>query len=85
MKYLIIPFLLFCLKSTPATGQNNTFSLTPNIGISTLLLEESIGFHLGANPAYALSRNLSLEGQISFVHTKKICIPLRKIRKIQHY
>ncbi|MGB1204021.1 MAG: hypothetical protein ACPG5B_00155 [Chitinophagales bacterium] len=67
-KYCLI-FTLFLLTFSIKAQQNN-FSSSANIGISTPILDNGIGFHIGLNPAYALHSHFSVEGQISYSYTK---------------
>jgi len=67
-KYILIFVLLLFTFSIKA--QKNNFSSSANIGISTPILDNGIGFHIGLNPAYALHSHFSVEGQISYAYTK---------------
>ncbi len=64
-----IIIILILLTGSDLNAQNNSFAFSPNTGVSTPLLEEGIGFHIGLNPTYSLTQHLALEGQVSYVHT----------------
>lgn len=50
-------------------AQTNSFSVASTIGVTTPILDNGIGLHIGINPSYVLSPNLSMEGQISYLYT----------------
>jgi hypothetical protein len=71
---LLKPFLSTVVIFTLLTGSNlnaqgNSFFLIANSGISTPLLEEGIGFHIGLTSSYSLTQHLAVEGQVSYVRT----------------
>ena len=53
-----------------ANAQKGESFITPNIGVTTLLLSEAIGVHIGVNPSYAVSSHFSIEGQVSYSYTR---------------
>jgi hypothetical protein len=68
IKALLIVVLLF--SGSLANAQSNNFSTLTTIGISTPIVDNGNGYHLGINPSYLLSNNFSLEGQLSYLYTK---------------
>lgn len=50
-------------------AQKGSFSTNATVGVTTPILDNGIGVHLGINPSYALFSHLSVEGQLSFIHT----------------
>lgn len=72
MKNRIKNSCLTCLLSVlgfAASAQSSDFSITPNIGLTSPVLDEGVGFHIGVNPSYYLTSWLSLEGQVSYSYT----------------
>ena len=59
---ILIPFL--------STAQSKSFRTHANIGISTPILDNGIGFQVGLNPSLRLNKFISAEGQISYNFTK---------------
>lgn len=51
-------------------AQNTGLSTLTTIGVTSPLFDDGIGIHVGINPSYPLSNLFSLEGQISYSHTK---------------
>ena len=52
------------------TAQEDRFSTSATIGVTSPILDSGIGFHIGMNPSYSLSSLFSLEGQVSYLYTK---------------
>ena len=51
-------------------GQEGNYSSSVSLGVSTPILDNGIGFHIGVNPSYRISPNFSLESQISYIYTQ---------------
>lgn len=67
-KKLLLSVLLFL--GIYANAQNEEFLVSPNIGITTPILDNGLGMHLGINSAYLFSSYVAVEGQISYLHTR---------------
>jgi len=67
-KALLIVVLLFL--GSWVNAQSNNFSSLVTIGVSTPILDNGIGYHVGINPSYLLSNNFSIEGQLSYLNTQ---------------
>ncbi len=67
-KKLLLFVLLFL--GIFANAQTKEFSISPNIGITTPILDNGLGIHLGINSAYLFSSHVAVEGQISYLHTR---------------
>lgn len=73
MKYYFKKSLLFFLLlvfGLSVHAQKDNLKVSPNLGVTTPILDGGIGFHLGINPAYTLSPRFSVEGQVSYLYTK---------------
>lgn len=53
-----------------AYAQKSNFSTLPTIGVTTRILDNGLGYHIGINPSYLLSPKVSIEGQVSYLYTK---------------
>ncbi len=62
-------FVLAMGFGSSVMAQKGSFSTNATIGITSPILDNGIGFHLGVNPSYALFSHLSIEGQVSYIHT----------------
>lgn len=69
MKLLHV-FLLLFLYTNHLNAQVDKFSIEPTIGLTTPILDDGLGFHIGINPSIRLTQWLSAEGQISYIYTK---------------
>lgn len=67
MKLLHV-FLLLFLYTNHLNAQVDKFSIEPTIGLTTPILDNGLGFHIGINPSVRLTQKLSAEGQISYIH-----------------
>ncbi len=67
-KNLLIIVIFFHLAFL-LNAQKDNFSTAAFSGLSTPILDNGIGLHLGINPSYSLFSHLSIEGQISYVYT----------------
>ncbi|MFK7933937.1 MAG: hypothetical protein AB8G22_10540 [Saprospiraceae bacterium] len=67
-RFFVILILLSVGKLLPA--QDTNFSTSTTVGITTPILDNGSGFHIGVNPAYSVSPRFSLEGQVSYLYTK---------------
>ena len=67
-KKLLILSLLFVALSTNA--QSHHFSNSASFGVTSPILDNGIGFHMGINPSYSIYSHISAEGQISYLYTK---------------
>ena len=56
--------------SMQVKAQNDAFSTQATVGVTSPLLDNGIGFHLGINPAYALSDFVAIEGQLSYIYSR---------------
>lgn len=65
MKKLYL-LLLLVLLVFHANAQENRFSLMPTIGLTSTILDNGLGIHLGVNPSIRLTERISAEGQISY-------------------
>ena len=55
--------------STTILAQEGRFSPSITLGISTPILDNGIGIHLGVNPTFSINQHLYLEGQVSYGFT----------------
>lgn len=62
--------LLFLSLCSTTIAQKRNFSISPTIGLNSPILDNGSGFHLGLNPAYAVSSRFTIESQISFAYAK---------------
>lgn len=69
MKKLMI-FLIMVGFFNHTKAQEQKFSTLTTIGITSPILDNGIGFHVGLNPHLRLTERLSAEGQISYIYTK---------------
>ncbi len=53
-----------------SNAQKSNFMTSSTIGVASPILDGGIGLHIGINPSYSLSNKFSLEGQVSYFHTK---------------
>ena len=67
-KQLILLFLISCTSYT-VLSQKSVLSTNVTVGISTPILDNGTGLHVGINPYYAFNRVIGIEGQLSYVHT----------------
>lgn len=51
-------------------AQKSNYSTLLTTGVTTGVLDSGLGFHLGINPSYAVTSNLSIEGQVSYLYLK---------------
>jgi hypothetical protein len=61
---------LLCLFPASGTYAQTAFSWEISTGITTPILDNGIGFHLGVNPTYNLNEYFALEGQASYLFTR---------------
>lgn len=72
MKYQLWTTVLLMLTigfSSSVFAQKGSFTTNATVGVTTPILDNGIGVHLGINPSYALFSHFSIEGQLSFIHT----------------
>lgn len=69
MKNLLI-FLITVSFINHINAQDRQFSTLTTIGVTSPILDDGIGVHLGVNPHLRLTEKLSVEGQISYIYTK---------------
>jgi hypothetical protein len=69
MKNLLL-FLIMVGFVNYAKAQDQKFSALATIGVSSPILDNGIGFHLGLNPCLRLTERISAEGQISYIYSK---------------
>ena len=69
-KKAIVAIMFLALVGTFAKAQNNNFSITPTLGISTPALDYGVGFHIGVNPSLSLHEYFAAEGQLSYSYNK---------------
>ena len=67
MKKLLF-FLIVVGFVNQAKAQDRKFSTLTTVGITSPILDNGIGFHLGLNPNLRLTGRLSAEGQISYIY-----------------
>lgn len=60
--------LLFGLVAL-AQAQDNRLSTLATVGVSTPILDNGVGFHVGLNPSIRLAPIVAVEGQISYLYT----------------
>jgi len=65
---IVITLSLFCVYTSEA--QDRKFSHQGTIGVGSVLLDESLSFHLAYNPGFYLRQNLDLLGQVSYSSSK---------------
>lgn len=58
--------LILLTVNFASNAQRNKLSVTSTVGVTSPLLDEGIGVHLGVNPAVSLTRKFSIEGQLSY-------------------
>jgi hypothetical protein len=68
MKHTLFAILFFSITAY-AQAQQSPFSTSATVGITSPILDNGLGLHLGVNPAYALLPHVAIEGQISYLYT----------------
>ena len=64
-------FILLVIAAAQLSyAQPKDFSNSITVGITTPILDEGAGIHVGVNPAVLFSHRFAFEGQISFMRTK---------------
>lgn len=69
MKQLLV-FLIVLGFVNHTQAQDRKISTLTTIGITSPILDNGIGFHVGLHPYLELTDRLSAEGQISYMYTK---------------
>lgn len=70
INFWFVSLFVLVIGFSPAVfAQKGHFSTNATVGVTTPILDNGIGVHLGVNPSYALFSHLSLEGQLSYIHT----------------
>jgi len=67
-KKAITAILFFTLIGTITKAQESNFSNTLTLGVGTQLSEKGVGWHIGYNPSFSLSKYFALEGQLSYAN-----------------
>jgi len=67
-KNIILIFLLGLFNTI--NSQENKINVLTTLGVSSPLLDGGVGLTFGVNPHKRLSKNISLEGQLSYNYTK---------------
>lgn len=62
--------MFLALVGTIANAQNNDFSNTLTVGVSTPILDNGVGFHVGYNPSLSVHEYFAVEGQLSYLYTR---------------
>ncbi len=68
MRQTLFAFLFFSI-SAYTYAQQSPFSTSATVGLTSPLLDNGLGIHLGVNPAYALLPHVAVEGQLSYLYT----------------
>lgn len=50
-------------------AQESRLELLPTIGVTSPILDNGIGFHVGLNPYVRINKRVSAEGQLSYIYT----------------
>ncbi len=65
--YFVLSILFFGV-ATLTNAQQSSVLVQPTIGITSPILDNGIGVHIGVNPNIRLTNRLSAEGQISYIY-----------------
>lgn len=66
IRSFILLSCLILLSNMELKAQKGDFLIMPSIGLTTPILDDGLGVHLGVNPYYSINNWLSIEGQISY-------------------